>query len=95
MSIIWVGIEETKITKFYLEQKEQMASGYYLTLYPYSALLLTSYCALHLLLHMGFVSAKRLVQEEVGGVTHGVLCTGLALKGPLLALGGPILTSAA
>ena len=40
-----------------------------------------------------------LQQEEVGGVTHRVLCTwqlpGLGAKGPCLALSGPILPLAA
>lgn len=47
----------------------------------------------------GSVSAERVEQGEVGGVTHRVLCTwqllGLAVKGLWLALGGPILTLAA
>ena len=50
-------------------------------------------------LHTGSVSAERVGQEEVGGFTHRVQCTwqllGLAIKGPWLPLGGPILTLAA
>ena len=72
----------------------------YLTLYPYSALLLTSYCAVHIKvsarLRTGFALAKRAVQREVGGVTHRVVCTwqllGLAIW---LTPGGPILALAA
>ena len=47
----------------------------------------------------GSVLAERVGQGEVGGVTRRVLCTwqllGLAIKGPWLALGRPILGLAA
>ena len=50
-------------------------------------------------LHIGSALAERIGEGEVGGVTHTVLCTwrllGLAVKGPWLALGGPVLTLAA
>ena len=46
----------------------------------YSALLVTSHCALHrkivsVHLRVGSVSAERVGQVEVGGVTHRVTCT--------------------
>ena len=47
----------------------------------------------HTALHAGSVSAERVGQGEVGGVTGRVLCTwwllGLALKRPWLVPGGP------
>ena len=45
---------------------------------------------------MGFVSAERVGQGKVGGITRRVLCSwqllGLAVKGPWLAPGGTTLT---
>ena len=64
----------------------------------YSALLVTSHCALHrkivsVHLRVGSVSAERVGQVEVGGVTHRVTCTwwllGLALKRPWSVPGVP------
>ena len=47
----------------------------------------------------GSASVERVGQGEVGWVTHRLLCTwwllGLAMKGPWLGPGGPILTLAA
>ena len=66
---------------------------------PYSALLVTSYCAEKIVsvhLRVGSASAERVGQEEVGGVTRRVTCTwwllGLAMKEPLLGPGRPPLT---
>ena len=70
---------------------------------PYSALLITSYCTLSRKQSLCtcaqvLLSAERVGQREVGGVTHRVLCTwqllGSAVKGPWLALGGPFLALA-
>ena len=50
-------------------------------------------------LRAGFASAENVGLGEIGGVTGRMLCTwrmlGLAVKGPWLELGGPILTHAA
>ena len=59
--------------KLFLEQKEQMASRFYSTLYPYSALLVTTYCAVHIkdslcTLACGFCVSRR------GGTGGGELC---------------------
>ena len=74
--------------------------------YPFkhcSALLVTSHCALRRKYkivsahwHAGSAPAERVGQKEIDGVTRRVLCTwwllGLAVEGPWLGLGGPILT---
>ena len=63
---------------------------------PYSALLVTSYCAEKIVsvhLRVGSASAERVGQEEVGGVTTRTCwLLGLAVKEPLLGLGRPPLT---
>ena len=69
--------------------------------YPYSALLVVSYCALHrkdslcMLAHKLWVRRKGGTRRGTGRVTGRVLCTcqllGLAVKGPWLPPGKPIL----
>ena len=65
---------------------KQIINPLNLNIYPYSALLVTSYCA-------------RVGQGEVGGITHRVTCTwwllGWTIKAPWFEPGGPILALAA
>ena len=79
----------------FLEQKKQTAYRFYLSrlchiVHCTEKIVTECMCA-------DSVSAERVVQGEVGGVTHVVLCTWqlLGLKGSWMALDGPILTLAA